>query len=62
MKSYIVYTRNTEEVVNADDFEIGDDNKVFFYIKAERDTRANIVAVFNLNVIDGFKETELLTE
>ena len=55
MKSYIVYTRNSEEVVNAEGWNLDNNNNVFFR------NRETIVAVFNLNVIDGFKETELET-
>ena len=55
MKSYIVYTRNSEEVVNAEAWNIDNRNNVFFR------NRETLVAVFNLNVIDGFKETELET-
>ena len=57
MKSYIVYTRNTEEVVNAEEWDIDDNNLLVFYING-----IGTIAVFNMNNIDGFKETELLTE
>ena len=57
MKSYIVYTRNTEEVVNAEKWDIDDSNLLAFYING-----IGTIAVFNMNNIDGFKEIELLTE
>ena len=55
MKSYIIYTRNTEEVVNAEWWRIKD-RLLEFGISSRT------IAVFNINIIDGFKETELLTE
>lgn len=50
MKTFVIYTRTTEEIVKADYWEIPDDKLVVFYKDNE------IVAVFNIKNIDGFKE------
>lgn len=50
MKTFVIYTRATEEIVNADYWEIPDSKLVVFY-KADE-----MVAVFNIKNIDGFKE------
>lgn len=50
MRTFVIYTRTTEEIVKADYFEIPDSKLVVFC----KDNK--IVAVFNIDNIDGFKE------
>ena len=53
MSKFVVYTRTEEEIVEADRWEIVN-NKVYFQLVFDSIKRN--VAVFNMDVIDGFKE------
>lgn len=50
MRTFVIYTRTTEKIVKADCFEITN-NKLIVFCKDNE-----MVAMFNLENIDGFKE------
>lgn len=50
MKEFIIYTRTTEEIVKADWWEINNGLVIF------KNRDFDMLAVFNMNNIDGFKE------